>query len=99
MQEDGRYEADFKGLRREPRKVGWVWIVYLALYALAIPWYWPEGYRGPLIGGLPLWVAVTLLSVLLLAAWTAWVILRYWQEPSWRSGQEPSWRSGCTCSP
>lgn len=62
----------------EPRKVGYIWVVYLLLYAIAIPWYWPEGYRGPLILGFPLWVAVSLGAVLLLAVWTAWVIRRYW---------------------
>jgi hypothetical protein len=65
-------------LRCEPRKVGYVWLVYFALYALAIPWYWPAGYRGPLVLGFPLWVAVTLLAVLLLAVWTGFVIQRYW---------------------
>ena len=62
----------------EPRKIRYIWLVYLLLYALAIPWYWPEGYRGPLIQGFPLWVAVSLGAVLLLAAWTVWVIRRYW---------------------
>ena len=62
----------------EPRKIRYIWLVYLLLYALAIPWYWPEGYRGPLILGFPLWVAVSLGAVLLLAAWTVWVIRRYW---------------------
>ena len=37
----------------EPRKVRYIWIVYLLLYALAVPWYWPEGYRGPLVLGFP----------------------------------------------
>ncbi len=64
----------------EPRKVGYVWIVYLLLYALAVPWYWPAGYRGPLVLGFPLWVAVSLGAVLLLAAWTGFVIRRYWTE-------------------
>ena len=62
----------------EPRKIRYIWLVYLLLYALAIPWYWPEGYRGPLILGFPLWVAVSLGGVLLLAVWTVWVIRRYW---------------------
>ena len=62
----------------EPRRIRYIWLVYLLLYALAIPWYWPEGYRGPLILGFPLWVAVSLGAVLLLAAWTVWVIRRYW---------------------
>ena len=66
-------------LIREPRRHPWLWLVYLLLYAAAIPWYWPAGYRGPLILGLPLWVAVSLLAVLLLAGWTGWVISRYWK--------------------
>jgi hypothetical protein len=69
----------FSALKSEPRKVRWIWLVYLALYAVAIPWYWPAGYRGPLLLGFPLWVAVTLTAVATLAAWTVWVIHRYWQ--------------------
>ena len=72
----------FSTLRSEPRKVRWLWLVYVLLYAIAIPWYWPEGYRGPLILGFPLWVAVTLVTIFLLAAWTAWVIHRYWINDS-----------------
>ena len=63
----------------EPRQVWWLWVVYALLYAVAIPWYWPEGYRGPLVFGLPLWVGVTLLSVLALALWTVLVITRFWK--------------------
>ena len=44
------------------------------------PWYWPADYRGPLVLGLPLWVAVSLAAIALLAAWTSWVIHRYWIE-------------------
>ncbi len=73
-------EPPFKGLVREPRKVRWVWLVYALLYAVAIPWYWPANFHGPLVGGFPLWVAVSLASVVLLAVWTAWVILRYWKD-------------------
>ena len=62
----------------EPRKIRFICLVYLLLYALAIPWYLAAGYRGPLILGFPLWVAVSLGAVLLLAAWTVWVIRRYW---------------------
>ena len=64
----------------EPRQVGYIWIVYVLLFAVAVPWYWPVDYRGPLVLGLPLWVAVSLTAIALLAAWTAWVINRYWIE-------------------
>ena len=73
-------DNEFRKLKREPRDMPWVWLVYACLYAVAIPWYWPEGYRGPLILGFPLWVAVTLGAILALALWTAWVIFSYWQE-------------------
>ena len=76
----GQMEKEYEELVREPRKVRWVWLVYLLLYAIAIPWYWPAGYRGPLVAGFPLWVVVTLSAVLLLACWTAWVIAHYWRD-------------------
>ena len=79
MPEQSSCEDTFAGLKREPRKVRWVWLVYALIYALAIPWYWPAHYRGPLIGGFPLWVGVTLVSTMCLALWTAWVVFRYWQ--------------------
>ncbi len=69
----------YEEIIQEPRKVRWVWCVYLFLYALAIPWYWPQDYQGPLVAGFPLWVAVTLLSVAALAVFTGWVIFTYWQ--------------------
>lgn len=69
-------------VRLEPRRRTWIWLVYAALYALAIPWYWPVGYRGPLVAGLPLWVFVSLLAVLALALWTAWVVVICWRDRS-----------------
>jgi hypothetical protein len=64
----------------EPRRHPLVWIVYLLLYAVAIPWYWPTGYRGALILGLPVWAAVSLAAVAVMAVWTAFVIHRWWRE-------------------
>ncbi|MEE2656982.1 MAG: hypothetical protein VX733_00645 [Candidatus Latescibacterota bacterium] len=72
--------SDFEELPSEPRRHPIVWVVYAVLYALAIPWYWPDGYRGPLVLGLPTWVAVTAGSVVLLGIWTCFVIRRYWQD-------------------
>jgi hypothetical protein len=68
------------GLRSEPRRKPWVWLVYALLLALAIPWYWPAGYRGPLLLGFPLWAAATVLCVVLLAGWTCWVIAACWRD-------------------
>ena len=63
----------------EPRQVWWLWLGYALLYVIAIPWYWPDNYRGPLILGLPLWVMVTLVAVFALALWTLLAIARYWK--------------------
>ncbi|MAN24255.1 MAG: hypothetical protein CME10_08315 [Gemmatimonadetes bacterium] len=68
----------FEKIKLEPRKIGWIWCVYVLLYAIAIPWYWPVDYIGPRILGLPLWVATTLFAVFLLAIWTALVIKWFW---------------------
>jgi len=73
----------------EPRRRGRVWLVYAALYAVAIPWYWPTGYRGPLVAGLPLWVAVSLLAVAALALWTARVLTSSWRDRSEAGGEAP----------
>jgi polyferredoxin len=80
---DREHQSD--SLLQEPRRVWWIWLVYLLLYAVAIPWYWPENYRGPLILGFPLWVAVSLSAFFLVSAWTAFVALRFWQL---RDGEE-----------
>tara|TARA_Y100001960_G_C14560389_1_gene770487 strand:+ start:682 stop:987 length:306 start_codon:yes stop_codon:yes gene_type:complete len=74
------WEELFSELQQEPRKQRWVWLVYLLLFAVAIPWYWPASYRGALVAGLPMWVAVTIGAIALLAGWTAIVIAKYWQD-------------------
>ena len=68
----------FGKIKSEPRKVRWVWCVYMLLYAIAIPWYWPVDYIGPRVLGFPLWVAITLFAVCLLAIWTVLVIRWFW---------------------
>ncbi len=75
-------EAPFEGegLGDEPRQHPLIWVVYLLLFAVAVPWYWPTGYRGPLVLGLPLWAAVSLGAVVLMALWTGFVIRRWWRE-------------------
>ena len=72
--------VEVEGLRDEPRRHRLIWVVYLLLFAVAVPWYWPTGYRGPLVLGLPLWAAVSLGAVVLMALWTGFVIRRWWRE-------------------
>ena len=72
--------VEVEGLNDEPRRHPLIWVVYLLLFAVAVPWYWPTGYRGPLVLGLPLWSAVSLGAVVLMALWTGFVIRRWWRE-------------------
>lgn len=78
MKPESPFEGE--GLGDEPRRHPLIWVVYLLLFAVAVPWYWPTGYRGPLVLGLPLWTAVSLGAVVLMALWTGFVIRRWWRE-------------------
>ena len=48
--------------------------MYLVLFALVIPWYWPAGDSRHLLG-VPLWALAALAAVFLTSVFTAWVYL------------------------
>ena len=52
-------------------------VTYLIGFAIAIPWYWPQGYRETVLG-LPQWVVVSIGASVFIAALTAWVMVRRW---------------------
>ena len=52
----------------------WILAVYLVLFALVIPWYWPAADSRHVFG-IPLWALVTLAAVFLTSVFTAWVYL------------------------
>jgi len=57
----------------------WVWIGFLVLLALCVPWYFPsKGAAIPYIWGFPLWGAVMVGQAFLLAVFTAYVYLKVW---------------------
>lgn len=58
----------------------WTWMVYLALFALSIPWYLPESIAMRTALGLPVWLVGCIGAVLGMACFTVWVISRYWQD-------------------
>lgn len=51
-------------------------VLYLALLAIGIPWYWPAGDRSVWFG-VPAWVAVALLVSIAVSVITAIILLRY----------------------
>ena len=59
----------------------WVVPIYLAALLLAIPWYWPAEWN-PVWRGFPLWVLAALLDTLLVALFTAWLLLNPKQDPA-----------------
>ena len=67
--------------KRSLRRSLVVWGGYVLIVGLAVPWYVPPGSFRPLILGLPYWAVVSIAASLLFACWTAFVILRFWDEP------------------
>lgn len=57
-----------------PKPRTWILAVYLVLFALVIPWYWPAGDSRHVFG-IPLWALATLAAVFLTSVFTAWVYL------------------------
>jgi len=74
-------------MNRAPRHArgfpGWVWAVYLLLFAASIPWYIPADAPLRLWLGLPHWVVISLVATLGVAVFTVVVIRRFWpnEEP------------------
>jgi hypothetical protein len=58
----------------------WIWLVYLGLFALSIPWYLPADEAPMLWLGVPYWVLISLLAVLAIACFTVFVVSRYWPD-------------------
>ena len=58
----------------------WVWAVYLALFALSVPWYLPADETPALWLGMPYWVVLSLTAVAGVAVFTLFVIRRYWPD-------------------
>jgi hypothetical protein len=67
---------------RAPSRVAtgrlWIWIVYVVLFAVSIPWYLPADDAPALWFGLPYWVVISLAAYLVIAVFTAYVVQRHW---------------------
>lgn len=64
----------------QPNAHPWIWLVYLALFALAVPWYLPAITAERYLLGLPLWVTVSLGASVLIALFTVYVIQSFWAD-------------------
>ena len=63
---------------------GWIWLVYLVLFGIAIPWYWQfpgfDKIADAIWLGFPAWVVVAVLGSASISTFTAWLWLKYWPE-------------------
>ena len=66
--------------KREPMQKRFFLPAIVGLLILSIPWYHTPGTTGTLIGGLPTWVWVSLGCSAAIAAVTAVMALRYWDD-------------------
>lgn len=57
-----------------------VWLGYLVLFALSIPWYLPSGSVPPLWLGLPYWVVISLVCCVLIAGLNVIAIYKSWPD-------------------
>ncbi len=64
----------------EPTRHPWIWFVYVALFAAAIPWYLPPEAASTTWLGFPLWVTLSLVATFAIALFTVYVIGRFWSE-------------------
>ncbi len=58
----------------------WIWLVYLGLFALSIPWYLADSLAMQLIFGIPFWVMTSILAILLAALFTIWAVHKFWKD-------------------
>ena len=72
----------------EPCRKGWIWVTYVGLFLLSIPWYLPRETPPFLWLGLPYWVWISLVVTFAIALFTLFVIRRYWSENEKRSGTD-----------
>ena len=71
-------------------RIRWIWIVYILLFALSIPWYLRD--PAPRIWlGLPHWVVLSLAAVVAVALFTAFVTWRCWPAATSYGSTAPIW--------
>jgi hypothetical protein len=75
---------------------GWlIWLAYFALFAIGIPWYWPEG-SVKVWFGVPCWVVVAVAASAGVSLLTAALLYRPWPgeeggDHALRQSEEDAW--------
>jgi hypothetical protein len=62
----------------------WIWVIYLVLFAIAVPWYWTFSFmpieQTAVWIGFPAWVVVSVAGSFLISCFTALLWVRFWPE-------------------
>ena len=66
-------------LEKSPYLRWWIWLVYSALLAAGIPWYWPADSTALWLG-MPAWVTVAVADSIVMSAFTVWLLLTRWPD-------------------
>ena len=56
-----------------------IWLAYLMILAVGIPWYWPKD-DTTLWFGMPAWVVVAIAASVSLSGYTAWLLGFSWPD-------------------
>ncbi len=58
----------------------WIWVVYLFLFSLSVPWYLPKVSSPKVWLGLPHWVVISLTAIIGVTLFTVFVVYRFWSD-------------------
>ncbi len=58
----------------------WIWIVYLFLFSVSVPWYLPKEIPPKVWLGLPHWVVISLTAIIGITLFTVFVVYRFWGD-------------------
>ncbi len=66
--------------KKHPYQHLWIWIVYLCLFSLSVPWYHPKESSPKVWLGLPHWVVISLTAIIGVTLFTVFVVYRFWGD-------------------
>jgi hypothetical protein len=68
-----------KQAKKEPIRNWKIWVIFLIIFFLGVPWYLPVGSYEPIILGFPYWALIVLVMSLIMSAFLTYVLNKEWQ--------------------
>ncbi len=63
---------------KEPIQKPLLWVVFVVLLLLCVPWYLPQTATHPVIMGFPLWAFLAGLATVAMAGFLSWTLSTQW---------------------